>query len=422
MQWQRAKVVYRGRMLRPVRGSEVGGRRFEEIEDGVVAVDEGGVVAYSGPSGAVPGGVEAGIEGGVEGGRKGGVLIPPLVDCHIHVPQHPIRGRFLEGVGAGESGGALLAGLARNVYPAELRCGDAAYARDVVDRFAEETRGNGTLGGVAYMTSHPAATRMALERLPVSWRVGLVLMDQNCPAGLAISTAEAERAMRELAADFGRRVVITDRFAVACSEELRRAGVRVAKEFDLETQTHLAEQVAEVASVAAAYPEAGSYAEVYDRSGLLEREAILAHCIHLSEAEWGLLARRGCRVAHCPVSNTLLGSGVMPLDEVVGHGLEWAICTDVGASPTTSLLAELTHFLDVQGPRSRHATVQEALWRVTVGAKRMGRVEVGGVTEGEVFAGVVVRGSGMADVVGPRGVGPGELAEAMRGRVVRVWG
>ena len=40
-------------------------------------------------------------------------------------------------------------------------------------------------------------------------------------------------------------------------------------------------------------------------------------------------------VAHCPVSNTLLGSGVMALEKVRGTGRPMALCTDVGASPTT---------------------------------------------------------------------------------------
>jgi len=74
----------------------------------------------------------------------------------------------------------------------------------------------------------------------------------------------------------------------------------------------------------------------------------------------------------------------MPLDEVVRRKIPYAICTDVGASPTTSLLAEMAEFLKVHAGRSRHATPQEALFRVTLGAARMLDVadEVGSLAVG----------------------------------------
>jgi hypothetical protein len=60
----------------------------------------------------------------------------------------------------------------------------------------------------------------------------------------------------------------------------------------------------------------------------------------------------------------------MPLDEVLDHGLDYAICTDVGASPTTSELAEMAQFLKVQAQCNR-ATPAEALFRSTLAPARM---------------------------------------------------
>ena len=48
-----------------------------------------------------------------------GVILPPLLDLHTHIPQHPIRGRFAEGVSEDAPGGRLLNALKRNVFPAE---------------------------------------------------------------------------------------------------------------------------------------------------------------------------------------------------------------------------------------------------------------------------------------------------------------
>src|SRR5205814_6166660 len=109
----------------------------------------------------------------------------------------------------------------------------------------------------------------------------------------------------------------------------------------------------------------------YERDGLLRHRAILAHCVHMTELELAIVARSGSVVAHCPVSNTALSSGIMPLDAVVDHDIDYAICTDVGASPTTSILNEMAQFLKVHAGRSSRATPSEALLRTTLAAARM---------------------------------------------------
>ena len=319
-----------------------------------------------------------------------GFLLPPLIDAHIHIPQHPIRGRFLEGVVGSPEGGPLLAGLNKNVFPAEGRCRDEAISRQIIADFQRDTLAHGTVGGAAYMTVHTAATRAALEQLDPAWSVGLVLMERYCPEYLRTDDADLEKDVAALARDFGRRVIVTDRFAGAVDTPLRKRGVALAKQFNLRMQTHLNEQQAEKKWTESLYPDAASYTDVYRRDGLLDRAAILAHCIQMTQDEWDLLAAAtgpgatGAAIAHCPVSNTWLGSGVMPLDELVARRIPYALCTDVGASPTTSLLCEMVQFLRVHAGRSTRATPSEALFAATLApaqilglADRLGSFDVG---------------------------------------------
>jgi guanine deaminase len=301
-----------------------------------------------------------------------GLVVPPLLDAHIHIPQHPIRGRFAEGIGADPPGGRLLASLEQNVFPAEGRCEGPAHARHVVADFARDTLANGVIGGAAYMTVHARATRLALEQLPDTWSVGLVLMNGRCPPYLRTDEPGLADDVTALARDFGRRLIVTDRFAVSVDSPLRRAGVALARRHGLRMQTHLDEQRAEKRLVEdVLYPEAGSYTGVYARDGLLDCEPILAHCIHLRPEEVDAIAATASSIAHCPVSNTLLGSGVMPLDTIRAAGIPHALCTDVGASPTTSLLCEMAQFLKVHAGRSEAATPEEALWLVTLAPARI---------------------------------------------------
>jgi cytosine/adenosine deaminase-related metal-dependent hydrolase len=137
-------------------------------------------------------------------------------------------------------------------------------------------------------------------------------------------------------------------------------------------QTHLNEQLREKEFVEKKlYPDYANYTDVYRRDGLLDCDPILAHCVRMSSSEFDVIAEKRSSVAHCPTSNTLLGSGIMPLDEVIARGIDYAICTDVGASPTVSILAEMAQFLKVHAGRSGQATPSETLFRATLTPARI---------------------------------------------------
>ncbi len=309
--------------------------------------------------------------------QSNGIIVPAFLDCHTHIPQYPIRGRFAEGIVGDPPEGRLLAGLNRNVFPLESRAKDTAYAAEVVRGFEADTRARGVLGGATFMTVHARAARAALEILPPAWSVGLVLMNQNCPEYLRTDENNLESDVADLASEFGNRLILSDRFAVAVDTPLRVRAAALAARYGLRMQTHLNEQRTEKAFVEhKLYPNYDSYTDVYHRDGLLDHAPILAHCLQMRGDEWDTLAHtRGAAVAHCPTSNTLLGSGTMPLADVLGRKIPYAICTDVGASPTTSLLAEMAQFLTVHtasGDSSRRlATPAEALSGVTVAPARI---------------------------------------------------
>jgi guanine deaminase len=383
--------VVRGPLLVPRAGGAV-----DYFPDGVLAADGGGTIRYAGAWEGLRRELQAGAP---QVRTADGVMMPPLLDIHTHVPQHPLRGKFAEGVIGDEPGGRLLAGLRRNVFPAEARCNDADEAERVARAFLADTLAHGVVGGAAYVTPSAVATEVALSILPEAWGVGLVMMNQNCPPDLRTDEASFEADVRRLVAKFGRRLIVTDRFAVAVDSPLRRRGARLAGELGLRTQTHLNEQPGEKVLVERTlYPEAASYADVYRRDGLLDHACIAAHCIHMRGDEWAILRDSGSVVAHCPTSNLLLGSGLMPLDEVVSRGIPYALGTDVGASPTVSMLAEMKRFLDVQRGRSARATPAEALYRATLApAEILGlRRTCGTLAAGEPMSFVEVEGPGAA--------------------------
>lgn len=377
--------LVRGPLLLPRVGGAV-----DFYRDGVLAADAAGRLVYVGAWDAGPAWddnlmVEGVVVGQVMVEQARGVMMPPLLDIHTHVPQHPIRGRFVEGVPDDAPGGKLLAGLLKNVFPVEAECDARVRADIVVREFLRDTLSHGVVGGMVYVTPSPVATEAALSILPDTWSVGMVLMNQNCPAYLRTRDATLEADVDRLAGVYGARLVITDRFAVAVDTPLRKRGVALAARHGLRTQTHLNEQVLEKRFVEQAlYPDAKSYTDIYLRDGLLDHGCVLAHCIQMRDEEWEIVSGTGSVVAHCPTSNLLLGSGVMSLDEVKSRNIPYAIATDVGASPTVSMLAEMARFIQVHAGRSAHATPAEALYRATLAPSRIlglddrfGRLEAG---------------------------------------------
>jgi guanine deaminase len=113
-------------------------------------------------------------------------------------------------------------------------------------------------------------------------------------------------------------------------------------------QTHLSESLPECALIGELFPGDRDYTSVYDRAGLLTERSILAHAVHLSDAELAMVGERGSVLAHCPIANTFLGSGLFDLDRARGHGVRVALGSDVAAG------------VDIAMPRVARAMIEVA--------------------------------------------------------------
>jgi guanine deaminase len=203
---------------------------------------------------------------------------------------------------------------------------------------------------VVYGSVHAAAADAAFreaEACGIRCGLGKVMMDRHAPAALQEDTEASLGRSRELAEawhgrDGGRLMyAFAPRFAPMCTPALMKGVAALAARFGALVQTHLAENLDELAWVAELFPEAGSYTDVYDRMGLLRPGTLLGHGIHLSPAERARIRQSGAAVVHCPRSNAFLKSGVMPLRRWMGEGLHVALGTDVGAGPSLSMRAEM---------------------------------------------------------------------------------
>ncbi|MFI3226419.1 MAG: amidohydrolase [Clostridia bacterium] len=80
--------------------------------------------------------------------------------------------------------------------------------------------------------------------------------------------------------------------------------------------------------------------QVFEKYGVLENRASLAHCVYIEEADMEILAAKNASVAHNPVSNLKLGSGIANVAKMLEKGVNVALGTDGVASNNTHDLFE----------------------------------------------------------------------------------
>src|SRR5262245_61027030 len=326
-------------------------------------------------------------------------ILPGFVDTHVHLAQFGIMG-----VGSGE----LLSWLNTYTYPEEARLANPDYAAKVAREFFDALTTNGTTTAAVYSSIHEDATDLAFSAAQakgIRVLIGKTMMDRNAPEALLEDTeASIARSLRLFekwdGADNGRlRYVFTPRFAGSCSMELMQRVGKIARERNAFVQSHLSENVDEIAWVRSLFPALPSYAAVYDAAGMLGEQSIMGHCIHLSPDEVSLLARTRTNVAFCPYSNQTLHSGTMPYRKLRDAGLNVSLATDIAGGPSLSMLDQMEQAMEVAG-----IPEQEALYLATLaGAKalglgdRIGSFEPGKdadfvVLDGRVVQEVYVRG------------------------------
>ena len=122
------------------------------------------------------------------------------------------------------------------------------------------------------------------------------------------------------------RYCFAPRFAVSCTRGLLERVARLARERGVMIHTHASENKTECEMVES---ETGMRNVVYlDSLGVSGGHVLLAHCVHLSAEELGLLSSTGTHVSHCPSSNMKLGSGVAPVVEMLARGVSVSLGAD----------------------------------------------------------------------------------------------
>ncbi len=269
---------------------------------------------------------------------EGHLIMPGLVDMHVHLPQIKVTGRQKS---------SLMTWLEEHIFPAEKRFSENEHARQVSQWFFRELLKNGTTTANVFTTIHTAASHIAFETAKEQGNriiMGLNLMDRHAPEFLLRKTDELLLDTETLyqkwhGVDDGRLLYAwAPRFAISCSDALLSGIGELRKKYPTAyCHTHISEQKDEVSAVLELFPKAASYTDVYDGFGLLGEKTILAHGIYLDNSELARIQEAGVSIAHCPSANFFLHSGLFRWFEVQGKGVLLGLGSDVGAGPELNL-------------------------------------------------------------------------------------
>ncbi|HPS77857.1 MAG TPA: amidohydrolase family protein [Thermoanaerobaculaceae bacterium] len=126
--------------------------------------------------------------------------------------------------------------------------------------------------------------------------------------------------------------------------------------------------------------------EYFAEIGLLDEGTVLAHQVNCGPRDVEILARTGTAVVHNPLANTILGSGMPPVMEMLAAGIPVAISTDgSGSADNQDIIAAARLAAQYQKAIHQDATLlpsQKLLEMITVEPNRILRANQGELAPG----------------------------------------
>ena len=294
------------------------------------------------------------------------LIIPGLVDLHIHAPQYSFRGLGMDM--------ELLEWLETNTFPEEAKYESPEYARKAYQIFTDNMRKSATTRACIFGTVHREATLLLMdlmEKTGLDTMIGKVNMDRNCPDYIIEETEESAGETLEWIKDVlhrkyqNTRPILTPRFTPSCTDELMEELKKLQIRYGLPLQSHLSENPGEIAWVKELCPWAEFYGDAYDRFGLFGADCptVMAHCVYSGEQEIERMKENGVFIAHCPESNMNVSSGIAPVRTFLERGLRVGIGSDVAGGSTENLFRAMAHA--VQSSKLRWRLTDDSLEALT---------------------------------------------------------
>ncbi|MHA2378677.1 MAG: amidohydrolase family protein [Candidatus Thorarchaeota archaeon] len=332
---------------------------------------------------------------------KNMVVMPGLIDTHVHLAQALIRGCaddvslvdwlksyvwVLQGNFAGDDGKVsaelCMAEMIRTGTTSFVEC--MIHTRYGFDKIAESVDKVGMRGALSKIVMDSTGYADSDEIM----YPGMVEDRDAC-----LEETDRMHAKWNGKAEGRLQVWYGLRSLGAVTPDLFSEVVRLSREKDTRMTMHLGEVVDDVRFVRDNFGM--GLTEFAQEMGLLGPDMVFAHGIHLDDADLNRLAVTQSNISHCPASNMKLASGFSRVPEMLELGVPVSLGCDGGPSNNTYdmirelRLAALIHKARADDPLV--VTAEQAIEMATLGgAKAMGIAETVGSLEPGKLADIIL--------------------------------
>ena len=194
------------------------------------------------------------------------------------------------------------------------------------------------------------------------------------------------------------KVMVAPHSPYSCSRDLLEASLELAKEENIPLHIHVAETQEESGIILKHYGKRPL--AFLEELGYLDHKAVFAHGVELNEAEITRLADSQVAIAHNPISNLKLASGIAPVVQLKKAGVPVGIATDsVASNNNLDMFEEGRTAALLQKMKSGDASqfpIETALKALTIeGAKVLGMEdEIGSLEVGKQADFLVIQPQG----------------------------
>ena len=194
------------------------------------------------------------------------------------------------------------------------------------------------------------------------------------------------------------KVMVAPHSPYSCSRDLLEASLELAKEENIPLHIHVAETQEESGIILKRYGKRPI--AFLDELGYLDHKAVFAHGVEINEAEITRLADSQVAIAHNPISNLKLASGIAPVVQLQKAGVAVGIATDsVASNNNLDMFEEGRTAALLQKMKSGDASqfpIETALKALTIeGAKVLGMEdEIGSLEVGKQADFLVIQPQG----------------------------
>ena len=309
---------------------------------------------------------------------KDKAIFPAFYNCHTHMPMTLLKGLTDEK--------ELMQWLKEDIWPREAKM--KPHDIYVASKFAILEMIKGGIVFCNDMYQFPEETMKAIDEMGIR---GVVSKPE---VNVTYTPEEFEEKKKKVLEFMDYPNINENRIikGISChsiytlSEEFLKFYSDLAKKNNMRIHIHACETQKEIDDCQKAHH--CTPIEYLEKLGLLTDKTILAHSVHLTEKDMDIIKKYDCKVAHCPISNFKLKSGMMAFQKLHQKGITVTLGTDGSASNNSlSILQEMKVCAlnaKTQAKDSKAGSAEDILKAATVnGAKAFG-IDAGEIKEGKL--------------------------------------